>query len=126
MKTADYFVKYFLLFTSVLIFVRTCKTILFIYHLPDSRAIVMSVRLNVFIKIKVLSLIVLFVLYMPHPIHALILSLFFPHIEICTRLMLNLISLDPILRNILLVTSAYITSIIFANPILYIQRALTI
>lgn len=125
MKTTYYFIKNHLLFTYILIFIRTCKTILLIYHLPNSWTVIMSERLNVFIKIKVLSLIVLLILYVPYPIHALILSLFIPYVKI-PRLMLNLICFNPILRNIFLVTSTNIASIIFAYPILYIQRTLTI
>lgn len=119
MKTTYYFIKNHLLFAYILIFIGTCKTILFIYHLPNSRTVIMSKRLNVFIKIKVLSLIVLFILYVPNPIHALVLSLFVPHVKF-PSLVLNLICFNPILRNIFLVTSTNIASIIFADPILYI------
>ena len=107
-KSAYNFVKYILLFAlTALIFVILygVETILLIYHSPYCWTIVTSKGLNVSVKIKILSLIILLIFYMPYPCQRTIFlfSLITPKIKASAQLLFYLVSFNPIERYVFLI-----------------------
>jgi hypothetical protein len=96
--------------------------------LPDRRAIIISKRLDIGLKIKILTLIILFVFNVPDPADGLVLllSLNFPYVDACDCLLLNFVSLDPIGRDVLLVTSTNRTAFGFAYFFSCVQVAFSV
>ena len=71
MQPADHFVEDGFLLAGGLCFVGfgDVETVLFIHQFPDGLAVVVGVRLDVRVQVKVLALVVLLVLHVPYPIH---------------------------------------------------------
>lgn len=70
MKSTDDAIQYLLVITHIMHFVFASEAIFFVDKLPNKRAIIICISLNVRIYVEVLSLIVFLVLYMPYPVIA--------------------------------------------------------
>lgn len=70
-KSTDNFIKHCLLFTDSIssIIFRNIETILLIHKPPNWLTIIIRIRLDIIIQIEILSLIILFILNMPDPVH---------------------------------------------------------
>ena len=71
MQPADHFVEDGFLLAGGLRFVRfgDVETVLFIHQFPDGLAVVVGVRLDVRVQVKVLALVVFLVFHVPDPVH---------------------------------------------------------
>ena len=138
MKSTNNFVKNMLLFTYIFIIFSkfTClKTVFFINHLPNCWSIVVGKWLDIFIKVKILSFVILLIFYVPNPSKFVIdlcfvvnfFSLFFPDIYLASELFFYFISLfKPLNWNISLITSTDCTTFWLTNSISSIQLTLSV
>jgi hypothetical protein len=68
-QPADHLVEHFLFFTHVVVVVTATKTVFFVNHIPNSRAVIVRERLNILIEVEIFTLIILLVFYMPLPVY---------------------------------------------------------
>lgn len=122
MKPRYDFIQYLLLQAHLFIIICSLKAILFVYQWPDIWSIITRKRLYVCAHIEILTLIILLILYMPHPFIRCWISFLSPHIfsSFCT---FHFVCRYPILRNIFLITSANWTAFRFAKFIHIRYRA---
>ena len=125
MKATNQLIQYFLLFAHWFKIAR--KTILIIDHSPNSTSIILCKCFFIKIYIKVLSFIILQILYVPHSkrinIFSLVRSLICPKITIHSCLN-SLISFWPFCWYIFFITSAHVATSTIAHLDLCPERAI--
>jgi hypothetical protein len=98
-------IEYFFFVAHQLEIILALETILLVNERPDVRSIIIGKRLDVYLDIKILPLIVLLVLDMPHPPVLLLVALDLPQIHLLV-FPNDLVGLAPKTWNVLGVTSA--------------------